>query len=135
MIKVVLGTNVLISVILFGGPPREVLSLVITGKIKNYISKHILDEISDVLKRPKFGFDITKLTAIIREIEALSELVELKEEIDIITVDRDDDYILACAITAEVDYLITGDNDLLNLNEYQGIKIIMPAGFLNIITT
>ncbi len=132
MIKVVIDTNVFISAFLFGGHPREVLNLVITGKIKNYILKNILDEIIDVLKRLKFGFDIKKITAIIREIEAISDLVELKEEIGTITMDRDDDYILACAVTAEVEYLITGDNDLLNLIEYQGTKIIMPAALINI---
>jgi len=130
MTKVVIDTNVLISAFLFGGNPREVLNLAITGKVKNYTCKEILDEISNVLIRPKFRFDSKKIIAIIHEIEAISDLIILKNDINNVTFDRADDYILACAVIAGVEYLVTGDNDLLEIIEYQGTKIITPAAFI-----
>jgi uncharacterized protein len=43
--------------------------------------------------------------------------------------DPDDDPILSCALSAEADYLVTGDLDLLELKEFHGIRILAPAAF------
>jgi predicted nucleic acid-binding protein len=40
-----------------------------------------------------------------------------------------DDHILACAISAKTDYLVTGDNDLLVLGQFGGVKIVTPKTF------
>lgn len=136
MIRIVLDTNVLISAIAFGGPPREVLNLVIAGKIRNHISDAILDELQDVLQRPKFGYDPGIVRAIVRELELLSEYVHLSgREMHAVTRDPDDYHVLACAITGEAEYLVTGDTGLLSLEGYAGIRIITPAGFLELLRT
>jgi len=43
--------------------------------------------------------------------------------------DPEDDAILACALEAEVDYLVTGDADLLELKTFKGLRIITPRDF------
>ena len=63
--RVVLDTNVLISAILFGGQPRAVLELAIKGEIDLVLSVHILDEVRDVLIRPKFSFSVEQATRVI----------------------------------------------------------------------
>lgn len=61
-IKIVLGTNILISAVLFGGKPREILQLVLVEVIKVYISPALVMELQEVIKRkfeyqtPKFDF-------------------------------------------------------------------------------
>ena len=53
--KIVCDTNVLVSGILFGGNPREILRLCSAGKVINFISPEMMQEVEDVLQRPKFG--------------------------------------------------------------------------------
>jgi len=47
--------------------------------------------------------------------------------------DADDDVVLATAIAAECEFIVTGDADLLTLGQFQGIKIVQPAEFAEII--
>jgi putative PIN family toxin of toxin-antitoxin system len=54
--KVVLGTNVLISAIDFGGKPRDVFNRILKGQIRLVISKDILDEMEGVLSEKKFQY-------------------------------------------------------------------------------
>ena len=56
-------------------------------------------------------------------------MVSLSQRVDGICRDREDDAILACALSAEADYLVTGDTDLLELGTFKGIKIITPRDF------
>jgi len=67
------------------------------------------------------------------EVEAIRDLGILVVPLSIPAVvprDRDDDHVLACAIAGEVDYVVSGDRDLLDLREYRGIRILSPAAFV-----
>jgi len=136
--KTVIDTNVIISAIAFGGAPREVLNLAITGKITNYISEDIIDEIEEVLQRHKFGYDTLKIKAVVHELELISEYINPERIADTMTYinhstqDQDDNYIIACAFAAQAGYLVTGDSDLLVLKEdlRQRLKILTPREFI-----
>lgn len=130
--RVVLDTNVLISGILFGGKPREVLELVIQGKIKAYLSPEILNEFKEVLGRPKFGLSREECFAISREVEDAFSLVYPQIIIDRIQDDPDDNAILECALAAEAEYIISGDPHLLNLGTIEEIKIFSPSRFISL---
>ena len=128
----------IISAIAFGGTPREVLNLAITGKILNYFSEDIIDEIEEVLERHKFGYDKLKIKAIVHELELISEYINPERIADAMTYtnqsmqDYDDNYIIACAFAAQAGYLVTGDSDLLVLKEdlRQRLKILTPREFI-----
>lgn len=45
----------------------------------------------------------------------------------VIARDPDDDHVLACALAAQADLIVSGDRDLLDLGEYQGIRIVKLA--------
>lgn len=130
MIKVLIDTNVYISAIAFGGSSRQVINAVITGKVVNYISSEILDELTDVLKRPKFAYDKTVIRSIISEIEKISELFNDYPEIDLVKQDSKDNHVLSCALHAKVDYLVTGDCDLLTLKLPGNLIILTPSELL-----
>ena len=129
MIKVVLDTNIYISGILFAGKPREVLDLAIKGKIHVFISPDILSELRDVLSIKKFGFSPERVDIIIREIESITTMVNPAKKYSIVSHDSDN-IIIDCAMESRVEYIITGDNDLLCLNKYKSINIINPALFI-----
>ena len=130
MIKVALDSNIFISGIIFGGNPRKIIDLIIEGKLRLCISSDILGEIKEVLERDKFGFspDITR--QIIIEIESLSEFITPTKKHSVVKRDSSDNIIIDCAIEANADYIITGDDDLLSLREYNKIKIISARDFL-----
>ena len=129
-IKAVLDTNVLISGILFGGNPRQILELVIQGKIDAYISPAIFIEFKEVLIRPKFGITHEKCFLITKEIENLFCFVFPQIRVDLIKDDPDDNIILECALAADVEYIITGDSHLLTLKSFEKIQIISPVMFI-----
>ena len=129
-IKVVLDTNVLISGILFGGNPRQILELVIQGRIDAYISPAIFTEFKEVLIRSKFGLNQEKCFSIAKEIEDISSFVFPQITIDIIKDDPEDNKILECALAAGANYIVTGDPHLLKLSSFENIMIQSPASFV-----
>ena len=131
MKKIVLDTNVFISGVLFNGNCRIILNEVIEGKLKLFISEKILIEVADVLSRKKFDFPPEIIRHIITEIEQISEFVSPKIEHKIISKDPDDNMIIDCAVESTADYIISGDNHLLEIKSYKNIKIISPRDFLD----
>jgi putative PIN family toxin of toxin-antitoxin system len=97
------------------------------------VSQAIVDEVHDVLYRPKIRAKFPHLTDEIAEsvLQILSdaEFVE-PEEVGSISRDPKDDIFLACALAARANYIVSEDNDLLVLNPYQGIQIINALDFL-----
>jgi putative PIN family toxin of toxin-antitoxin system len=129
--SVVLDTNVLISAILFGGKPRDLLQLIIQGQIDAFISPALEKEFRDVLSRPKFKLTTEECFLIYKEIETLMVIVFPKTSVKVIRSDPDDNAVLECALEAGVDYIVTGDPHLLDLAEFKGSKIVTPSEFLH----
>ena len=95
------------------------------------MSMALSEELADVLDRPRFDSYISRQE---REefLIVLLNASELVEVVDQIQVCRDpkDDKILELAVSGKADYIVTGDDDLLVLNPFQGISIITPTDFL-----
>lgn len=128
--KIVLDTNVLISAILFGGKPRQVLETAITGSVNLVLSEFILEELRDVLARPKFHFPRDIIQRISYELRDLAVVVDPPRHLQVVKTDADDNRILECALSAEADVIVSGDPDLLDLKEFRGIPIWSPSQFL-----
>ncbi len=128
--KVVLDTNVLISSILFGGKPRQILQLVIQGKINAFLSPAIFTEFKEVLARPKFGLTHEECFAIGKEVEEIFSFVFPQIVIDLVKDDPDDNAVLECASAADAECIVTGDPHLLNFNSFEQIRIISPSIFI-----
>jgi putative PIN family toxin of toxin-antitoxin system len=129
-VRIVLDTNVLISALLFGGNPREILNKVIRGEITLCLSESIMTELGNVLQRSKFGFPHTIVNQIITELSAISELVLPLEKIQEIAADEADNHVLECGVEADVDYIVSGDSHLLKIGEFHSIQIVNPQQFL-----
>jgi putative PIN family toxin of toxin-antitoxin system len=130
--KAVLDTNVLISAIVFGGIPREILEEVIAGRLEIAISREILHEMEGVLLGKKFKYPQEAVHAIISELATLCEIVFPGQRIDIVHSDPADNRVIECALEARAQYIITGDSHLIELKEVQGISIVTPGEFLAI---
>jgi putative PIN family toxin of toxin-antitoxin system len=132
--KLVLDTNVFISAFYWGGNPQRIIDRIIEGIDKLYFSNEILNEVATVMARSKFNSSPETIEKYIRAIEKIGQKVFIPGNIKGICRDKDDDDKIECAILSDTDYIITGDDDLLTLKEYQQIKIITIKEYLQIIT-
>jgi len=130
--KIVLDANIFISSFFWGGNLRLVLERVIEGIDELFISKEILDEIESVMGRVKFHADKEKIAYYINSIEEIGNKIVPKSRIKNGSRDKSDNKYLECGISANVDYIISGDMDLLELKEYKKIKIVTAKDYLEI---
>ena len=137
--RLVLDTNVVVSGLIWGGPPRGLLTLARKGRVVLFSSGVLLDELASVLERDKFaGFlatrDITP-AFLMRRYGMLTTLVKPARVTRAVPTDADDDHVIAAASTARADAIATGDGDLLPLDPWQGIRILLPAEVLRLANT
>ena len=130
LIKAVLNTNILISAIVFGGKPRQVLESAIKGHIQLVLTEEIIEEMRAVLEGKKFQFPSEITDLIVHELEALAEIAKPKERLTVIEKNPEDNQVLECAVESQADYVVTGDMHLLETKESKGTKIMMPGEFL-----
>lgn len=135
--RVVLDTNTVISGLFWRGKPFQVLELMRAGTITVYTSEAILEELLDVLKRPKFSkrlaiLKVSPQQVVNRFIEWV-EVVEVGEVKKIVISDPDDDQIIACARSVNADFIISGDADILDIEEKVKIPIVTSGEFLDIL--
>ncbi|NTU44219.1 MAG: putative toxin-antitoxin system toxin component, PIN family [Chlorobiaceae bacterium] len=128
--RIVCDTNVLISGFLFGGNPREVLQLCSLGKVINCISPAIIDEVEEVLHRPKFTLSSEQVYRIIGLFRDTFTMVIPENPVDFITIDPDDNRILEAAEAASAQIIVSGDKHLLELVSWKDIHILSPGDFL-----
>ncbi|MEZ2280154.1 MAG: putative toxin-antitoxin system toxin component, PIN family [Microcoleus sp.] len=135
--RVVIDTNTVISGFLWGSYPRQIIDLVRTQEITVYTSSFLLQELSEVLSRPKFYQRIQTVIeetpeSLVNNYRNLVKIVEIYQVEKIVINDPDDDQVLACAISANANYIISGDQDLLTLKLYQNIPIVTAREFMKI---
>ena len=130
--KVVIDTNTIISAPLSeDGNPAMIFELLLLGEINNFRSEEITNEVIEVFHREKIKKLVSreKTQFIIGNYKKFSELVKPNIELSVVKEDDDDNRILECAETANVDYVISGDEHLLNLKNHKNIKIVSLKNF------
>ena len=129
--KLVLDTNIFISSFFWGGNPRKIMTRVIDGEDILFVSNEILQEVFFVMARPKFNVSRFQIIRFIDSIEEIACCVKSIGTIQGICRDSDDDKILECAVLGNVDFIISGDNDLLFLKFFRGIPIITASEYID----
>ncbi len=141
MIRAVFDTNVFISA-LFNPkrPPAQLLELALQGKIRLIVSPQLIEEIERVLTYPRVKRLLKKRqTASDEAAEAISKALKAtvltagELTVEAIPDDPADNVVLACALEGNADFIISGDHHLIDLENYQGIKIVNPARFLELL--
>ena len=130
-VKVVVDTNVLVSALLFGGIPAQLIPLWQRGKIKPLASKEIIDEYLRVFTYPRFKLTEEDVNFLLyHEILPHFEVIDVESGPRIIKRDPEDDKFIRCALAGKAKFIISGDHHLLASKTYQKIKILSPADFL-----
>jgi putative PIN family toxin of toxin-antitoxin system len=113
------------------GGSAKIVELVLSGRLHSFYTDETVDELKDVLQRPKFGLErelrdhfVQLLTEASFPVEPLAEFVVVKCR------DPKDDKFLALAAQVEADYLVSLDDDLLDLAAQGRTTIATPSDFL-----
>jgi putative PIN family toxin of toxin-antitoxin system len=119
-LRVVVDPNVLVSAAISpAGPPRQIVTAWVDGRFELVASPALIDELRDVLDRPKFRRWIS--AAVAREfVDGLADdalLLDDPPERPGVSPDPDDDYLIALARAAGADYLVSGDRHLLDVSD------------------
>ena len=129
-------TNVLVSAALFGNsvPGQALRHVLRQGRV--LISDETVTELAEVLGRPKFDRYVTAeergafLQALIHE----AELIEITRRIRACRDPKDDKF-LELIVSGSATHLISGDEDLLCLNPFEGVPVLTPATFMAHLST
>lgn len=124
MLRIVLDTNVFVSAIIRNGKPRKLFQLGIDGKYKILISKEILDELSEVIQRPKFKMTSEDIVRIVSALMETAENVPVTSNFKAIGIDPDDNIMINTAHDGKADYIVSGDKDIKDLKNFKKIKIV-----------
>ena len=123
----VADTNVLVSAFLWQGTPGRVVELARDEEVQLFTSRVLLDELAATLAKRKLARYVaaTGLSAeqIVTSYRRIVTLVTARQLNARVSRDADDDAVLACALAARADLVVSGDNDLLSLKGFSGIPI------------
>jgi putative PIN family toxin of toxin-antitoxin system len=128
--RVVPDTNVLVSAIVFGGPPARLVELAAEGYLVLVLSPPVIDELRAVLRR-KFGFSDAAAYQAETLLRRIGVVVEPQREIAIIREDPEDNRVLEAALAGNADVIVSGDRHLLALGEFGAVPIMSPRELLD----
>lgn len=134
-IKAALDTNVLVSgLVSQKGLPRQILDAWLEGRYTLVLSLYLVDELAHVLTYPRIAERVRltqeELEAILAALLSQAELTPGKLQLPSVTRDPKDDPVVACAVEGQAGYIVSGDQDLLMLDEYEGVQVVTPRQFV-----
>jgi putative PIN family toxin of toxin-antitoxin system len=134
--RAVLDTNVLISSVISTGVPHEIVVKGFSSEYQIVVSVATLTEFrGTLLKYPeKFQMDEEDIQKEVETIRYFAEFVDPDEEITAVDDDPDEDKFLEAAVAGNIDYIVSGDRHLLDLDSFQGIDTVEPRAFYERLT-
>ncbi|MFN7644377.1 MAG: putative toxin-antitoxin system toxin component, PIN family [Burkholderiales bacterium] len=126
--RLVLDTNTALSGLLWGGTPGRLIDAAAAGQVELASSAALLAELQGVLSREKFARQLAKRGLTVADVfdgyAALVSIVTPATIAPTITRDPADDQVLAAALAAQADLIVSGDAHLLDLKSFKGIEIV-----------
>jgi putative PIN family toxin of toxin-antitoxin system len=132
--RVVIDTNVLVSATWWLGNARELLWRGLAGDLEIILSDEILVEYQTVMRRKKFNFiDRDWIKRFTRVVVSQFLVLDVKQQVRLVSDDPSDDKVLACAKAARADLIVSGDAHLLALGRWAGIRVVSPREAIDIL--
>ena len=136
--RVVLDTNVIVSGLLWGGPPNQLLRWARDGVLEVICCEEVVAEVKRVIEYPKFSRRISALESSPRQVIAylMNRVMHVPspERIPaVISEDPSDDLFLALAVENQACLIVSGDQHLLALKEYERLPIVTPGEAVDVV--
>ncbi len=135
--RVVIDPNLLVSYLLtHRGPIARIIDFHLAGEDFTFlVCLQLLEELDRVVRYPKLQryFDAETGLRFVALVAALGEPIDLPDELPRIVRDPKDDYLVACALAGEADFLVSGDEDLLHLQKAGKTLILSARQFLDLL--
>lgn len=140
MRRIVIDTNLVLSGLLWRGQPHLLLTQVGQNPgMQLFSSQVLLDELADVLRRPSPTKRLNQINltahSVLADYVRVVTLLQPQPFPQPVCRDPDDDEVLALALLAQADVIVSGDNDLLVLQSFEGIPIVTAAQALELLGT
>lgn len=135
MINIVLDTNVLISALIKSGKPRALVFGLVRKRAQLILSRDILEEFAEVAGDPiiRKYVDEDDVIRFLRAIGSIAKIVRVRSRFKVVKQDPDDDSILRTAYDSRAEYVVSGDEHLLALKEFRGIRIVTVSEMLKLL--
>ncbi|HLE74438.1 MAG TPA: putative toxin-antitoxin system toxin component, PIN family [Candidatus Bathyarchaeia archaeon] len=123
--KIVLDTNVLVSALIKTGKPRALFFKIAEEEVL-ILSRSVLEEFLKVADDPRIRRYVGEddIIAFLTVTRSVAKIVRVKSRFKVVKEDPADDIILRTAYDGKADYIVSGDNHLLSMREFRGIKIV-----------
>ena len=132
--RVIADSNVIISGLCWHGAPRAILNAAREDRITLFTSYSLLAELEEVLDRQKFSQRLAAVNTSAHELvlgfASLAHVIVPAPITPVVIDDPDDDAVVACALAADAEFIVSGDRHLLALRQYQGIEIVNAGEFV-----
>ncbi|MBQ7198848.1 MAG: putative toxin-antitoxin system toxin component, PIN family [Selenomonadaceae bacterium] len=126
--RILIDTNILISGLYFHGLPKKLLSEIDLEQFKICVNQEIISEYTEKIdkkfSKSKYILNMELREKIFSSFNSFDKVSNLK-----VCRDPDDDKFINCAIDAKAIYIVSGDNDLLELKNFAGIEIVTAREF------
>ena len=131
--RAVLDTNVLVSAFLFpGGSPEHVYRAALEGMVQLVTSRPLLAELGRVLAG-KFGWEEAQVEEAVAQVLRIGTVVRPRRAVSVVAADPADDRVLEAALAGDAEVIVSGDRHLLALRSWQGIDVLDPRAFLDLL--
>lgn len=131
-LRSVLDTNIWVASILWRGKPYRIRKFAERRAFTSVLSLAILAEITRVL-REYFGLSDEEAYEWLCRIGESSEVITPTRTLNAVPGDPDDNKFVECAVEGGARYIVSRDNDLLRLGQYDAVQIVDDAEFFDIL--
>lgn len=132
--RIVLDTNVIIAGFFWRGAAKDIFVSIESGEHELCLTQNIFGEVNRVLRYPKFESHIRRAGVspkdLLKGLLAHALMFEDANIVNVVVQDPSDDMFINCALTSGAKRIISGDEHLLRIGSFRGIRIVKPAVFL-----
>ena len=117
------------------GPPALIwVAWLLQGAFTLVVSEHILAEVENTLKKPYFTtrLSLDHIATFLSTLQ-MALVTPITVPVSLVATHSADDLVLATAVSAHADYLVTGDLKLQALGAYEAVTILSPRAFLDVL--
>ena len=112
----------------FGGKPLKLLELLLKNEIESFVSEEIVSEYQEIFNGMLKKYHLKQTEITLPKIISKCKMIQPSRKVTVCR-DPDDNKFLECATEAKCLYVVSGDNDLLDLKQFEDVEIITVAQF------